>query len=82
MASMTAREFVKKAASDAEFRRSLGIVDGMSLSQLQEAAAAAGHQFPEAELRAATARELSDADLDSVSGGYGQYSIRQRGIKT
>lgn len=68
MAKLSVREFVKKVTEDAAFRTRLGLSDEMDGKDFHAKAAAAGYDYPIAELLA-EANALSDAELDAVSGG-------------
>lgn len=80
MGKISANEFVKKVAEDAAFRKELGITEEMGLSDFRVRAAAAGYDYSETDLVAAT-KQLSDEDLDAAAGGAG-HVVRSRGIKT
>ncbi|MBI2897402.1 MAG: Nif11-like leader peptide family natural product precursor [Deltaproteobacteria bacterium] len=68
MASLTVREFMTKVAEDGAFRKQVGITETMTISEFRAKAAAAGHDYTEAEL-ISESRSLSDAELDGVAGG-------------
>ena len=73
MANLSAGEFLDKVASDANFRHQVGISDSMGIDDFQKQAAAAGYNYTNEEIIAATEAQsggaLSDEDLSAVSGG-------------